>query len=84
MSFYPIFLNLEARPCLVVGGGKVAERKVLSLVSAGADVTVVSPRLTKALKELAEEATEKAPKTAKKGQKVHENGLKGPEKGCKT
>ncbi len=45
-SDYPVNLNLENRPCLVIGGGKVAERKVAALLQAGAQVTVVSPTLT--------------------------------------
>ncbi|MEE9543502.1 MAG: bifunctional precorrin-2 dehydrogenase/sirohydrochlorin ferrochelatase [Thermodesulfobacteriota bacterium] len=52
MTFYPIFLDLTKRPCAVVGGGVVAERKVKSLIIAGARVTVISPRLSKGLKEL--------------------------------
>jgi len=46
MGFYPIALELEGRPCLVVGGGAVAERKVEALLEAGARVTVVSPTVT--------------------------------------
>lgn len=53
MSFYPIFLDIALKPCLVVGGGKVAARKVKGLLKAGADVTVLSPALTEELKELA-------------------------------
>ncbi len=53
---YPIVLDLTGRPCLVVGGGAVAERKVAGLVEAGARVTVVSPSLTPALLRLATEA----------------------------
>jgi precorrin-2 dehydrogenase/sirohydrochlorin ferrochelatase len=45
-SYYPVFLDLAGRPCVVVGGGKVAERKVLGLLRAGARVKVVSPGLT--------------------------------------
>jgi precorrin-2 dehydrogenase/sirohydrochlorin ferrochelatase len=52
MPFYPIFLDITNKPCLVVGGGKVAERKVLSLLKAGADVTIISPGLTTELKDL--------------------------------
>jgi len=51
---YPIFLNLAKRKCLVVGGGKIAERKVLSLLKSGASVTLVSPKLTPPLQELAD------------------------------
>lgn len=43
MKYYPIFLNVKDRPCLVVGGGRVGARKTATLVSAGAWVTVVSP-----------------------------------------
>ncbi len=49
MKYYPIFLRVAGRQCLVVGGGKVAEQKVKSLVHAGARVTVLSPDLTPAL-----------------------------------
>ena len=52
MKFYPAYLDLRDRPCLVIGGGAVAERKALSLLEAGAEVTVVSPVLTPKLKEL--------------------------------
>ena len=52
MKFYPAYLDLRDRPCLVIGGGAVAERKALSLLEAGAEVTVVSPSLTPKLQEL--------------------------------
>ncbi len=46
MSFYPICLDLAGRSCVVVGGGRVAERKVLGLLSCSAQVLVISPELT--------------------------------------
>ena len=56
MSFaYPVVLDLAGRACLVVGGGRVAERKVDGLLAAGARVTVVSPWLTDDLVALAQE-----------------------------
>jgi siroheme synthase-like protein len=53
---YPLMLDLVGRPCLVVGGGAVAQRKVEGLVEAGARVTVVSPCLTERLLRLATDA----------------------------
>jgi len=44
MDYFPLFLKVADRPCLVVGGGKVAARKIQLLQRAGALVTVVSPR----------------------------------------
>ena len=43
--FYPVFLDLQRRPCLVVGGGPAALQKVEGLLAAGAAVAVVSPTL---------------------------------------
>ena len=43
MEYFPVFLKIKGRPCLVVGGGKVAARKVALLRRAGADITVVAP-----------------------------------------
>ncbi len=55
MKYYPIFLNLQGKLCVVVGGGRVAERKVQGLLRAGAKVKVISPRLTKRLVRLKEQ-----------------------------
>lgn len=46
MSYYPVFLEMKERRCLMIGGGLVAERKVGTLVEAGARVTVIAPELT--------------------------------------
>ncbi len=52
LRYYPVGLKLEGRKCLVVGGGRVAERKVSSLLSCGALVRVISPALTSRLSRL--------------------------------
>jgi len=54
-EFFPVFLNLKDKLCIVVGGGKVAERKVENLLTAQAKVKVISPEVTLKLKKLAEE-----------------------------
>jgi precorrin-2 dehydrogenase/sirohydrochlorin ferrochelatase len=54
MKYYPAYLDLRERPCLVIGGGGVAERKALALLEAGASVTIISPMLTSKLHELSD------------------------------
>jgi len=49
MALFPLFVEMEGRPCVVLGGGAVAERKVEGLLAAGAVVTVVSPALSPGL-----------------------------------
>lgn len=48
-----LFVDLRGREVLVVGGGRVGQRRVASLLDAGAKVTLVSPRVTENLVELA-------------------------------
>lgn len=52
-AVFPVGMLVKGRPCLVVGGGKVALRKVAGLLDAGADVTVVSPEMDEDLAALA-------------------------------
>lgn len=49
--YYPVFLQLKDQPCVVIGGGKIAEGKVDSLLEARAQVTIISPDLTEGLSE---------------------------------
>lgn len=51
-SLYPAWLDLEGVPVLLVGGGKVAYRRAVDLVSAGAIVRIVSPELDPRLEPL--------------------------------
>ena len=54
-TYYPVYIQLREQPCVVIGGGKIAEGKVQGLLAAGAKVTVVSPELTSHLHELVEQ-----------------------------
>ncbi len=53
-DYFPAFLDLRDRPCLVVGGGEIGERKARELLACQARLTVVSPCLTPGLRTLAE------------------------------
>ena len=46
MSYFPIFLEMKQRRCLVIGGGAIAERKIAGLLDVGANVAVISPDVT--------------------------------------
>ncbi len=50
MDYYPIFLDLRGRACLVVGGGEIATRKVEGLLRVGANVTVISPQASEMIR----------------------------------
>jgi uroporphyrin-III C-methyltransferase/precorrin-2 dehydrogenase/sirohydrochlorin ferrochelatase len=49
MDHFPLFLRLKDQPVVVIGGGRVAARKIALLRSAGARITVVAPALEPAL-----------------------------------
>jgi precorrin-2 dehydrogenase/sirohydrochlorin ferrochelatase len=46
MRYYPVNLNIKGKLCVVIGGGRVAERKVKNLLICGGRVRVISPDLT--------------------------------------
>jgi len=52
MKYYPINLDVQNKNCLVVGGGRVGTRKVLTLLQCSAIVTIVSPEISEKLKDL--------------------------------
>jgi precorrin-2 dehydrogenase/sirohydrochlorin ferrochelatase len=56
-TFYIACLNLQGRPCLVVGGGEVGLEKVDGLLACGAEVVLVAPRAEPALEEYAREGS---------------------------
>lgn len=51
-NYYPVNLDLQKKRCLIVGGGKVAERKVEALLECGGLVKIISPNLTPKLKQM--------------------------------
>ena len=51
MVYYPVSLDLKGKKAVVIGGGKIAQRKITGLIEAEADITVVSPELTAHLHE---------------------------------
>ena len=55
MHLFPIYINLQNKRCLVIGGGQVALRKVENLLEYEADITVVSPRAEKGIAMLAQQ-----------------------------
>jgi siroheme synthase-like protein len=53
--YYPIFFNLQGKRCVVIGGGKVALRKVKMLLECEAVVTVISPEFRREISRLSKE-----------------------------
>lgn len=49
MSYFPIFLEMAGRQCVVIGGGAVAERKIAALLESGAVVVAISPEVTETI-----------------------------------
>ncbi len=72
MSYYPVFLDVNNKKTLVIGGGQVAQRKVETLLDYGASVFIVSRELTPRLKELVEDK-----KIRYAGPEFDENRLEG-------
>ena len=53
-TYFPVFLDVRRKKCVVIGGGQVAFRKIRTLLDCGASVTVISPVLHPNLSELAD------------------------------
>ena len=53
-TYYPVFLNLKGRRCIVIGGGQIAEGKILKLIDSGANIIVISPDATPAIRHAAD------------------------------
>jgi precorrin-2 dehydrogenase/sirohydrochlorin ferrochelatase len=68
MSLFPIFVKLQGRLVVVVGGGNIAEGKIAGLLAAGARVRAISPAITPAISEwVRERKIEWLPKVFEQG-----------------
>ncbi|MGJ0486073.1 MAG: siroheme synthase CysG [Methylomicrobium sp.] len=56
MDYFPLFLNLKDQPCLVIGGGEVAARKIELLSRAGARITVIAEKLSASITALTDKS----------------------------
>ena len=52
MMYFPVFTQIEGKRCLIVGGGKVAARKVHTLLQYGADIVVIAKKVCDEIKEI--------------------------------
>jgi len=52
MDYFPLFINLKNKHCLVVGAGEVAARKIELLIKAGANITVIAPQISPSVNQL--------------------------------
>lgn len=55
MYFHPLFINWENELIIIIGGGKIAERKILSLLQTKANIHVISPAITSSLQQLVQQ-----------------------------
>jgi siroheme synthase-like protein len=53
-NFYPVFLNLEGRRAVIIGGGLIAEGKIQKLLDSGAKIIVISPDATQGIRDAAD------------------------------
>lgn len=52
MAYFPMYVNIEHKPCLIIGGGKVAYRKALVLSDFGAELTIFSKEFCDEIREI--------------------------------
>ena len=53
-EYYPVYLNLAGKRCVILGGGTIAQGKISALRDAGADITIISPEATDGIKRAAQ------------------------------
>ncbi|MGN0466807.1 MAG: bifunctional precorrin-2 dehydrogenase/sirohydrochlorin ferrochelatase [Lachnospiraceae bacterium] len=55
MAYFPVFIEMKNKTCLVVGGGRIATRKIKTILSYGANVKVIAPKICDEIKQYAKE-----------------------------
>lgn len=53
-KFFPVFIDVKGKKCVVIGGGAVAERKIKTLLKYGAKITLISPEINENLTKIVE------------------------------
>ena len=53
-DYYPVFLNLAGKRCVIIGGGTIAQGKIRGLLQAGCQITVISPDATPGIRQAAQ------------------------------
>ena len=53
-DYYPVFLNLAGKRCVIIGGGTIAQGKIGGLLQAGCEITVISPEATPGIRQAAQ------------------------------
>ena len=56
VAYFPFFVDIEGKKCLIAGGGAVAFRKAAALMEYGPDIVVVAPRVSLKMEELAKKS----------------------------
>ncbi len=56
MAYFPFFVDIEGKRCLIAGGGTVACRKALTLMDYGPDIVIVAPRVIPEMERLIKES----------------------------
>ena len=54
VPYYPVYLDVRDRLCVIVGGGQVAEGKIAALLESGARICIVSPEVTEEIQDMAD------------------------------
>lgn len=53
-TYYPVFIDVKGRNCIIIGGGNIGEEKVHKLLDCDAKVEVISPEVNQGVQELAD------------------------------